>query len=375
MIKVTQAKSKADLKLFESIAEKIHEKDPYFVPPFPGAVVKLIDPKGAFAAHGDVVCFIAWKDGKSVGRIAAVENRAHNEYYGDKVGFFGFFDFIDNIGVAEALLNAAKAELRRRGLTTLRGPYSPSVNDECGLLVEGFESSPMVSMSYNPPYYVAIYEELGLSPARDLHAYYLSGATETSERILKIVKRVKRATGITVRPFNLKKLDHDLRIIQTLYNGTLKRNWGFVPITFDDMKASAKDLMAVVDPELVMIAEKNGEAAGFSLVIPNINEFMWKAKSSRGLMRILKFVWLLKTSRPKEARLAILGVKEEFQNKGLGALFYAETLLKGGKKFQGGELSWVEANNEEIIHGITVMGGKKYKNYRIFENQLGTANA
>jgi GNAT superfamily N-acetyltransferase len=375
MIKVTQAKSHAELKLFEGVAEKVHAQDPYFVPPFPGSVVKLISPKGPFADHGEVVCFIAWKDGKPVGRIAAVENRAHNKYYGDKIGFFGFFDFIDSIEVARALMDAAKSELTRRGLTTLRGPYSPTVNDECGLLVEGFESSPMVMMPYNPPYYVSIYEELGLSPARDLHAYYISAAAEASERILKIVKRVKRTTGITVRPFNLKKLDHDLRIIQTLYNDTLKRNWGFVPITFDDMKASAKDLMAVVDPELVMIAEKNGQPAGFSLVIPNINEFMWKAKSSRGLMRILKFVWLLKTSRPKEARLAILGVKEEFQNKGLGALFYSESLLKGRKKFQGGELSWVEANNEEIIHGITVMGAQKYKNYRIFENTLGTANA
>src|SRR5262249_46500554 len=149
-----------DLKLFEKVPEIIHKDDPYFVPPFPGSVVKLISPSGPFGKHGDVVCFIASREGKPVGRIAAIENRSHNAFHKDKVGFFGLFDFIDDETVARALWQAAESEIKRRGLTSLRGPYNPSINDECGLLVEGFEASPMVLMTYNPSYYVAMYEKL-----------------------------------------------------------------------------------------------------------------------------------------------------------------------------------------------------------------------
>jgi GNAT superfamily N-acetyltransferase len=336
--------------------------------------VKLISPKSPFTRHGDIVNYVAWKNGKPVGRISAIENRSHNAYYKDRTGFFGFFDFIEDPEVASALLETARAELKRRGLESLRGPYNPSVNDELGLLVEGFESSPMVLMTYNPPYYVSMYEKLGLQPVRNLSAFYISGEQEAPERILKIVERVKRSTGLQLRPFSMKHFQRDIAIIHSLYNETLKRNWGFVPLALEELQAAASDLKAIIDPELVMIAEKNGEPAGFSLVIPNINEFLWAGKGSPAWLRVLKFIWLLKTRRPKEARLSVLGVKPEFRNKGIGALFYAETLLKGGRKFLGGELSWVEENNEEIIHGISAMGAKRYKGYRIFESPI-SANA
>jgi GNAT superfamily N-acetyltransferase len=373
MIEVKQIDTKKGLREFEEVPEKLFGNDPYFVPPFPGSIVKLIAPGGVFARNGDVIPFIAYRDGKVVGRIAAVENRSHNKYHQDKVGFFGFFDFVNEKAVAEALFSAAKSELRRRGLTVARGPYNPSVNDEMGLLTEGFESSPMVLMPYNPSYYLSLYESLGLQPARDFYAFYMPGNVEAPERILKIVDRVKRSTGLTLRPLSLKHLDRDLKIIHELYNETLNRNWGFVPLSLDDLQDAAKELKVIVDPELVMIAEKGGQPAGFSLVIPNINEFMWRTKKSPKWLRILKFVWMLKTQRPKEARLTVLGVKPEYRNKGIGALFYAESLLKGGQKFVGGELSWVEANNQEIISGITVMGAKQYKTYRVYETPVGNA--
>lgn len=376
MMTIIPARTPSELKKFERVAEAIHAKDPYFVPPFPGSVVKLVSPKGPFGStHGDVVCYIAYRDGKPVGRIAAIENRAHNKHYQDKVGFFGFFDFINDIEVARALVAAAKTELERRGLTSMRGPVAPTMNDECGLLVEGFESSPMVMMAYNPPYYLDIYDQLGLQGVRDLDAFYISGSAVAPERMIKITERVKRSLGLTLRPINLKNLDHDLKIIQELYNETLDRNWGFVPITFEDMKASAKDLVAIIDPELVVIAEKDGQAVAFSMVIPNINEFLWRAKGSPTWLRVLKFVWWLKTSRPKEARLAVLGVKKEFRNKGIGPLFYVEALVKGGAKFVGGELSWIEANNRDLIAGIEVIGAKRYKGYRVYEKPLGGASA
>ncbi|MBY0372331.1 GNAT family N-acetyltransferase [bacterium] len=371
MVKVVRASTKKEYKQFENAGEIVLKDDPYFVPPFPGSLVKLLSPKGPLAKHGGVACFVAYRDGKVVGRVAAMENDSYNKYHGEEAGFFGFFDFINDVEVARALLHAARDYFAAKGIKIMRGPYNTSY--ECGLLVEGFESSPMVMMVYNPPYYVDMYGKLGLIPARNLYAFYISGAQEAPARILKIVERVKRNTGITCRPINMKNLDPDLRAIQEIYNGTLNRNWGFVPMTFEDIKAVAADLVEVADPELIMIAEKDGKAIGFSLVIPNINEFMWRARGSGTFVRILKFVWWLKTSRPKEARLAVLGVLPEYQNKGLGALFYAETLLKGGRKYLGGELSWVEENNKEIIAGITVMGAQKYKSYRIYESATAGA--
>ncbi len=375
MVTVTQAKTGKELKVFEKVGEKIHHQDPYFVPPFPGSIVKLVSPKGPFGKHGEVLCFVAWADGQPVGRIAAIENRSHNAHYGDKVGFFGFFDFTNDIEVAKALVETATSELKRRGLNVARGPYNPTSNDECGVLAEGFEAAPMVLMPYNPPYYLDIYEKLGFGGVRDLNAFYIGADQKLPDRIRKIAQRVQRVTGVTVRPVNMKHLERDLKIIQELYNETLQRNWGFVPLTWEDMQASAKDLAAIIEPSMVLIAEKDGQPAGFSMVIPNINEFMWRAKHSPVWLRVLKFVWWLKTSRPKEARLAVLGVKPEFLNKGIGALFYHEALVKGSTKYIGGELSWVEANNKEIIHGIEVMGARKYKNYRIYEKPLEMGRA
>lgn len=365
MLEVTRVQTKKDLKAFEAAGEIILKNDPYFVPPFPGSLVKLLGPQGPLAKHGEVALFLARQNGAVVGRIAAVENESYNKYHGERVGFFGFFDFINDAKVARALLDEARKHFAAKGIAVTRGPYNTSY--ECGLLVEGFESIPMVMMVYNPPYYLDIYSQIGLAPSRNLNAYYISASQEAPGRILKIAERVKRTTGVTVRPINLKNLDPDLRAIQTLYNETLNRNWGFVPMSYEDIKAVAADLVEVADPELIMIAEKDGEAVGFTLVIPNINEFMWRARGSANWLRILKFVWWIKTGRPREARLAVLGVKESFRNKGLGALFYAETLLKGKAKYIGGELSWVEENNKEIIAGIEVMGAKKYKAYRIYE--------
>lgn len=341
------------------------------MPPFPGSVSKIFGPKSAFLKHGELFPFIAVKDGEPVGRICAVVNHAHNEYYKDKIGFFGFFDCIDDLEVARALYEAARKKLSEKGFATVRGPYNPSVNDECGLLVEGFDSAPMVMMPYNPPYYLDLYEKLGLQRARDLYAFYISAETEAPERIRKIVDRVRKSTGLKVRNIDMKNLKSEVKILHKLYNVTLDRNWGFVPIELEDLEFSIDDLKAIADPNMVLIAEKNGVPVGFSATVPNVNEFMSGVRHLNStVMRVLKFLWFLKTRTPKEARLFILGVAPEYRNSGIAALFYLETLLRGKKKYIGGELSWVEESNHEIAKGITFMGGKKYKTYRIYEQPL-----
>lgn len=247
---------------------------------------------------------------------------------------------------------------------------NPSINDELGLLVDGFDRPPFVLMPYNPPYYETFYRELGLEKARDLFAYYISASVTSPERIEKIASRVQKATGLTLRSVNLAHLREELKSIGEIYNSTLNRNWGFIPITEEELAAVAQDLRPILDPEMVLIAEKEGRAVGFSIAIPNINEFLWMTRGSGSWLRILKFLWHLKTKRPKEARLLLLGIIPEFRNKGIASLFYFETLKRGKGKFIGGELSWIDEDNEEIIRAIELMGGKCYKTYRIFEKKL-----
>lgn len=340
------------------------------MPPFPGSIVKLFKPGAPFLKRGKLFPLIAFKDGKPVGRIAAIVNEAHNRYYQDKVGFFGFFDFVDDLEVAQALICEASKILRKEGLTVLRGPYSPSSNDECGLLVEGYDLPPMIMMPYNPPYYEKIYHELGLSGVCDLHAYYLRSDIGVPEKISRVVERVKKRSGIKFRNIDLSRMDEELKIIEDLYNSTIKRNWGFVPITYEELQFASEDLKQIVQPELVMIAEKEGKAIGFSMILPNINEFMLRAKKHKGLLRVLSFVWSLKMRRASEARLALLGVKPEYENLGVPAVFYFESVQRSKNKLVGGELSWIEESNLPMIRSLELMGAKRYKNYRIFEKGL-----
>ena len=168
----------------------------------------------------------------------------------------------------------------------------------------------------------------------------------------------------------MKNLKSELKIIQSLYNETLDRNYGFIPLAEEDLDLVASEMKHVIDPDLVMIAEKNGEPIGFSLMFPDINEFMTQLKTSPRWLRLIKLFWKLKTTSPKKIRLAVLGVRKEYRNMGLGALFYFESYARGKLTYESGELSWVEEDNKEIIRGIDLMGGKLYKTYRVYENPI-----
>lgn len=372
MVTISECQSKKSLTLFERLPEQLHVNEPWYVPPFPGSISKLFKKEAVFnRRHGEMMPFIAYKDGVPAGRIAAIANRSHNEFYKDRTGFFGFFDCTNDPEVAAALFTKVRDWLKERNLTSLRGPYNPTVNDELGVLAEGFDSAPLVMMPYNPPYYIELYERAGLKVARTLLAYSISAEAKVPERIEKIVARVKRSTGLSFRNINMKRLPEELKIIQALYNRTLDRNWGFIPVTYEDLEFAAEDLKAIVDPNMVIIAEKNGVPVGFSLTFPDVNEWMFKARASKSpVMRALKFLWYLKTRNPSKARLAILGALPEYRNTGIAAVFYYETLNRAKGKYTGGEMSWIDEDNEEITKHILVMGGRSYKKYRIYEASI-----
>ena len=230
--------------------------------------------RNPFFEHAEAEYFLAERNGDVVGRIAGISNRLHNETHEDRVGFFGFFECVDDQAAADALFAAAADWCRGRGHDVLRGPASFSVNDECGLLVDGFGTPPTLMMPHNPPYYVRLVETAGFAKAKDLWVYQ-GGAEDryipVPERLARGTELIRQRMGVTIRPLNLKDFDGEVERIKTLYNAAWEKNWGFVPMTDHEIDHLAEQFRPVVIPDLVPIAEKDGRMIGFGITLPDLN--------------------------------------------------------------------------------------------------------
>lgn len=324
------------------------------------------------ASGGELVPFLALRDGRPVGRIAAIRNRLHNDHHRDSTGFFGFFDFTED-EVARVLFDAACTWLKERGLTTARGPYSPSINDTCGLLVDGFEDPPCVFMPWNPPRYVDTFRRLGLEEIRQLYAFDMDMTAPPNPSMVRLAERAQGKSGLSTRPFKTDELEKELRILQRLYNVTLDRNWGYVPVQWEELEHSARGLKTIADERILYFVMHGGREVGYSISLPDINEFLRRTLPwPRGWMRLLPMLWMLKTRRPRRARHLILGIEPEFrQRSGIAPLLYFETFRRVALGYPVAEVSWVEANNEQIVRGIEILGGTRSKTYSIWERPLG----
>ena len=351
----------------------LHGTDPAFTPPFPGSVVGLIGPKSVFIKkHGEIIPLIACREGRPVGRIAAIVNRSHNQHNNDTVGFFGFFDFINDPAVATALVAAAAGILKEKGLTVMRGPYNPSINDDCGVLTEGNERPTFISMPWNPPYYEQVYKMAGLASVRTLYAWEVPLASkEPPARVTKIVNWLKKRNNVSIRTIDMKNLKKELEIIHRLYNQCLDRNWGFYPIALEDLLHAADDLKAIADPSIIVFVCADGREVGFSLALPNVNEVFHASRGRKGILRFLEMALRLQFQKIKTDRLTVLGVEPAYRDKGLSALLFFESFRIARAKYGLSEVSWVEANNTEILEGAELMGGHRSRAYEIFEKALG----
>jgi hypothetical protein len=371
-ITLLPCRSRSELWRFENCAEDVLGQAPQFVPPIPGSIVETFLPGSPFLkAIGELAPFLALRDGRPVGRIAAIRNRLHNEYHHDLTGFFGFFDFADD-EVADVLFAAACDWLKQRGLTSARGPYSPSINDTCGLVTEGFESPPCVFMPWNPPRYVDTYRRLGLGEIRQLYAFDMDMTVPASPVLGRLAAHAQEKSGFTTRPFNVRELEKELKILQRLYNVTLDRNWGYVPVQWEELEHSARGLKTIADDRMLYFVMQGGREVGYSISLPDINEFLHRALSwPRGWLRLLPMLWMLKTSRPRRARHLILGIEPEFrQRRGIAPFLYHETFRRVALGYPVTEVSWVEANNEQIVRSIEMLGGVRSKTYSIWEKNL-----
>jgi len=313
---------------------------------------------------------IAYRDGKPVGRIAAIINRSHNDYNKDSVGFFGFFDFVNDPTVAKALVDSASAILRKKGLGSMRGPYNPSINDDCGVLTEGNGRPTFISMPWNPSYYAEVYKAAGLEPIRTLYAWDVPLHMDPPERVQKIVKWLLKRNKVSIRTIDMKNLNSELETIHRLYNQCLDRNWGFYPIALEDLLHAADDLKAIADPSIIVFVCVDGREVGFSLALPNVNEVFHASRARKGFVRFLEMALRLQFQKIKTDRLTVLGVEPAYRDKGLSALLFFESFRIAKAKYELSEVSWVEANNVEILEAAELMGGHRSRTYELFEKAL-----
>ena len=252
----------------------------------------------------------------------------------------------------------------------MRGPYNPSINDDCGVLTEGNEKPTFISMPWNPSYYAGLYKDAGLLGVRTLYAWEVPLQKETPERVNRIVNRIEKRDKVSVRPIDMKNLTKELETIHRLYNQCLDRNWGFYPIALEDLLHAADDLKAIADPSIILFVCADGREVGFSLALPNVNEVFHAARRRKGILRFLEMALRLQVQKIKTDRLTVLGVEPAYRDKGLSALLFFESFRVAKAGYEVSEVSWVEANNVEILEGAEIMGGHRSRTYEIFEKSL-----
>ncbi len=367
---VRPVRSKADETQFIRFLWKIYANDPAWVPPLMMDRRKIIDrKKNPFYQHAEIEMFLAERGGEVIGRIAGITNENHNKEHNDTIGFFGFFECVDEQPVANALFDEAKKWLKSKGRTAMRGPVNPSVNDEIGLLVNAFDKPAVAMMTYNPEYYVRLFEGYGLTKVRDLYAYLLDQRTVYSERFIRANDIIKQRGGLTFRPIDMKNFTADVDRIKVVYNKAWSRNWGAVPMTNAEFDALAKDLKMVMEPNLIILAEANGEVIGFSLALPDINRALIHNRNG-GTLGGLYHLYT-KKKKIDLVRIIVLGVIPEYQKSGASGVLFYETAVaaqKLGYKF--GEASWVLEDNVMMNRAAEMMKGERYKTYRLYENEI-----
>jgi hypothetical protein len=363
-----------DLRTFIDFPHDLYKDDPYYVPELFMAQRDLLNTnKHPFYQHGKIQLFLAYKDDKLCGRIAAIINGNHNAFNNTNDGFFGFFDVINDQEIANALLDKAKGWLNEQKASTMIGPVNPSTNEPCGLLIDGYDSSPMILMTYNKPYYKDLLEKYGLTKQVDLVAYalYDGDLKDKPVRLQEALTQRLASKGITIRPFDLKhNFKRELEEFGNVYNEAWDKNMGFVPMTREEFNFMGKDLKMIADTDFCLAAEHNGKVVGIALCLPDINQVLKKIKRGR-LFPTGIFKLLFGRKKINALRILALGVTEPYRKMGIEACFYA-TIMKTGiqKGYRMAEASWMLEHNELMNRGIEHMNGKRYKTYRLFETKL-----
>ncbi len=373
MLQVNPVNNRHEQRLFIRLPWSIYADDPAWIPPLILERKEHLSPRTPYFEHARYQSWIAYRDGTAVGRISAQIDQLHLERSRQKEGFFGMIEAEDNAETFAALFQTAEAWLRDHGMRRVMGPYNLSINQELGLLVDGFGTPPFMMMGHARPYYADSIEENGYQKIKDLYAYIIDSFIEVPATMQRIVKRAKRR--VTIRSLRKSNFDEDIKIIGDIFNDAWSENWGFLPYTEAEFNQLAKDFKLVLDFELVKIAEVDGKPAAFMVVVPNINEAIRDLNGRLFPIGWLKLLWRLKVRFPQTARLPFMGVRKQYHDSILGAALafmvihaaHAPALKRGVKKT---ELSWILEDNYGIRNIIESIGGTIHKTYRIYSKDL-----
>lgn len=354
---------------FLDLQRAFYRADPYYVPPVTGAEAWQLDPRrNPFFRHADVGLFGAFEGKRCVGRVSCSRDRVHDEFHGDRVGFFGHFEAAHE-AAAKALVAHAEAWCRERGAGALRGPVDLSTNNRCGLLIDGTAGPPVMMMPHNPPSYAGWLEGAGLHAAKDLLALYVTDQDLDRKRIDRLAQHLAKRTAATIRPLDLRRFDAECELVWQLYERIWERNWGFVPMPKDEFLAQARDLKRVAHPALLHIAEVDGKPVGFAIAVPDTNV---AAKACNG--RLLPFGWwkfLRALKHTRAIRFLTLGVVAEFRRSGIDLLLMHRVTTQGmDAGFRACEASWILEDNRDMLGPLETVGFRPYRRYRIYEKNL-----
>ena len=355
---------------FLQVPYTIYRDDPRWVAPLRGDVRQVLSPKNPFFDHAEARLFIASRGRDVVGRVAAIVDRRHNELRGERVASFGFFECENDPATARALFAAVEDWAARSGMTVLRGPMNPSMNEECGLLVDGFDSAPMFLTTYNPRYYVDLFESEGFRKTTDLLAYHLEPSEQHLARLAPFADRAqRRMPDLVVRPLRKSDVAGEVARMKEIYNASWEDNWGFVPLTDAEFAFKAARLAPLIVADLALIAERAGEPIGLMLSLPDYNQALQPLKG-----RLWPIGWLrfrLGIRRIRSGRTVLLGVKREYRARGIETLMLVRSFrwaLERG--FTRLEQSWVVEDNVVMQRYLERVGATVYKTYRIYEKPL-----
>jgi GNAT superfamily N-acetyltransferase len=371
-VDVVPVVSPKDLSRFIRLPHQIYRDDPHWVAPLSSDERKRLTPgKNPFFEHAEAAYFMARDRGRDVGRIAASVDRNYDEFHGERQGGFGFLE-AESADAVAALLGAAERWSRERGARVLRGPMSFTTNDDCGLLIRGFEHPPAILMPYNPTSYPAWVEAAGFKKAKDLYAFKvpIPGIPEKEiAQVSRIAQKARERFHVRVRPLNMRRFEEELQRVKEIYNSAWERNWGFVPMTEREIDTMAAQLKPAIVPEMAIFAEVEGETVGFALAIPDVNVALKPLRGRLFPFGIVRLLWGLRQIRT--LRLMAIGVKAGYRRRGIdAALVHQAAVASKAAGYVWCEVGWTLEDNHPVNGLIEAVSGEHYKTYRIYERSL-----
>ena len=369
-ITVRPVNGRGDFGRFIGYAYERNRADDHWIPPLRiGERERLRPEKNPFFAHAEVQLLLAFRDGRVVGRIAAIDDRLHNQTHKENLAAFGFFE-AEDADAGRALLASVEAWARQRGRSAVRGPLNPSLNESAGLLIEGFDTDSMLLMPHNPPEYAAFVERAGYAKVKDLYAWLYDLRPGMSPDVEKIADRMRKKHRMVVRPFDLTKFAKETARLREIYCGAWENNWGFVPPTDDEFRRLASEMKPILDPKCAVCLEVDGRAVACAVAVPDINQVL---RGTDGRLFPLGLIRLLGRKRViDQVRLLLLGVLPEYRSIGLFPLLICELhkTITNNTRYVRAELSWVLEDNHDINKPVERIGAVRYKTYRIYQKAI-----